>query len=255
MNRRKVFIPIAMLLVLSGLFAIANNNKWLTPGNAKDELPDAKEELRKLYTIYSKQDTSFNINGMIRLYDKENKDVLKEQTTFSYSKKGKDVFNQIGYLQTFFDNSLVVQLDTVNKSIAVSKIEEGVQIPVQSGLPFEKLMDDTSTFKISATVSEKNKERALTVISELNPEIKSSVIYYDPGTYKIKKVEIEWWKEAMINDQEEANKKIWLTIMEYTYPVSLGTSGPKSINEIIVWKDGKANPTKAYEGYQVHVTF
>jgi hypothetical protein len=255
MNRRKIFIPIALLLVLSGLFAIANSNKWLTPDNAKNELPDAKEELQKLYTIYNKQDTSFNINGMIRLYDKENKDVLKEQTSFSYSKKGKNVFNQIGYLRTFFDDSLVVQLDTVNKYIAVSKIVEGRRVPVQSGLPFEKFMEDTSTFKISATVSEKNKERALTIISELNPEIKSSVIYYDPVTYKIKKAEIEWWKEAMINDQEEANKKIWLTIMEYTYPVSSGTSGPKSIKEIIVWEDGKPKPTKAYEDYQVHVTF
>jgi len=253
MNKRKFFIPIAVLLVLSGVFAIANNNHWLTPDHNKNELPDAKEELRKLYAIYNKQDTSLTINGIIRLYDRENKDALKEQTPFSYSKKGKRVFNQLGYLQTFFEDSLIVQLDTVNKYIAVSKITEGVQESVQNGLPFERFMQDTSTFKITATVSEKNKERALTVISELNPEIKSSVIYYDPVTYKIKKAEIEWWKEAPIYDKEAVSKKIWLTIMEYTYPA--GMSNPESIKEIIVWKDGKPEPAKAYKDYQVHVTF
>jgi hypothetical protein len=116
-------------------------------------------------------------------------------------------------------------------------------------------MQDTSTFKIEATLTEKNNKRILTIKSDLNPEIKLSAIYYDPVTYKINKVEIEWWKETMLNENKDAEKKIWLTVMDYSYPVSPGMPVAEKIKKIITMKDGKAEPTPAYKDYQFQVTF
>ena len=258
MSKKKIILPVLLLFVVSGLFAIAKNYHWfgLDISKNKTDLPDAKEELRKIYGLYSKPDTSLSIKGIIRLYDRENKDALKEQTPFSYSKKGMQVYSQLGYMETFVDDSIVVQLDTVNKYIIVSKTDMSqVQASSQPGLPFEKFMQDTSAFKVEVTVAEKNKQRTLTIKSELNPEIKSSIIYYDPVSYKILKAEIEWWKEAIVYENEDTDKKTWLTIMDYTYPLAPGLTVQEKIKKIIVWKDGKAEPAPAYKDYQVHITF
>ena len=87
------------------------------------------------------------------------------------------------------------------------RIVPGEGDALQSGLPFERFMHDTSGFKINASISEKNQERVLTIVSELNPEIKSSMIYYDPVTYRIKKAEIEWWKDAVIEKKSQKQIK------------------------------------------------
>ena len=258
MNKKKIILTASVLLSVTALLAIANNFHWLglNNGNNKEDLPDAKGELRKLYALYGKPDTSFYIKGMIRLYDHENKDALKEQTSFSYLKKRMQLYNQLGYLQTFMADSLIVQLDTINKYIMVSKVDiPSIQLQGQTGFPFEKFMQDTSAFNIKATVLEKNKERALLIKNELTPEIKSTIIYYDPVTYKITKAEIEWWKEAMVPGNDEAEKKTWLTVMEYTYPASPGISVAEKIKRIIVLKNGTAEAMPEYKDYQVHVSF
>lgn len=258
MNKKKVILTAGVLLLVTGLLAIANSYHWLglnTETN-KTELPDAKAELRKLYMIYGKPDTSFYIKGIIKLYDHENKDALKEQTPFSYSKKGMQLYSQLGYLQTFISDSLAVQFDTVNKYITISKVDmQSLQLTGQTIMPFEKFMQDTSTFKIELTVTEKNKERALTITSDLNTEIKSTIIYYDTLTYKIRKVETEWWKEATVYASEDIDKKTWLTVMEYSYPSSPGISVAEKIKEIIVLKNGTAEATTPYKNYQVQVNF
>ena len=116
-------------------------------------------------------------------------------------------------------------------------------------------MQDTSTFKIDATITEKNKERVMTIKSDLSPEIRSSAIYYDPLTYKIMKIEMEWWKEAMVYGSKDMDKKTWLTVMEYKYPPSPGIFVTEEIKKIVTIKDGKAEPTPAYKDYQFEVAF
>jgi len=257
MNKKKLIIPAVIILVMSGLFATANNYHWfgINTGSPAD-LPGAKEELRKLYAKYSDPAASFNINGTIRLFDKENDDKLKEQMPFGYSKQGLQFYMRIGSQQTFFTDSLLLQLDTTNKYMIISAVnKESVPVPPSGVLPFEKFMQDTSIFKIEAVVSEKNKERALTIKSELNPEIKVSTIYYDPVTYTIRRAEIEWWKEATVYNNEDGRKKIWLTVIEYSYPASPVLPVTERIKKIIVQKNGKIEPVPAFSDYQVQSSF
>jgi hypothetical protein len=260
MNKKKILIPLAVLLILSGLVAIAGNYHWFglnIVNKTTADLPDAKEELKKLYTVYSNPDSAMHIEGTIRLFDRENEDAFKEEAKFSYSRKGKQLFSELGPIQSVMADSIIVQLDTANKYILVSKIDGAAELPAQAaGLPFEKFMQDTSAFKIEAAVSEKGKERALTIKSELNPEIKSSTLYYDPATYRISHAEIEWWKEAIVYKDEDSQKKTWLSVIRYTYPLSSGKSAAEEIKKIIVInKEGKAEPAKAYNDYSIRSSF
>lgn len=255
--KRKLIISIVIVLMMSGLFAMAGNYHWFgfNAGSPAD-LPAAKDELRKLYAKYSDPAASFTINGTIRLFDKENDNALKEQMPFGYSKQGTQFYMQMGGQQTFFTENMLLQLDTANKYIIVSPVNKDAMPAAESGiLPFEKFMHDTSTFKIEASVSEKNKERALSIKSELNPEVRVSTIYYDPTTYTIKRAEIEWWKEAMVLNTDEDKKKIWVTVLEYNYPAQAVMPVQERIKKIIVQKNGQVEPTPAYSDYQVQSSY
>jgi hypothetical protein len=249
MKKRKIILIVIVLLGLTGFYAIARSNDWF--GGSGGPAIDAKEELRKLYALYSRQDTQLHIDGVIRLYDKEEKDALKETTPFSYHRTGRQLHSHLGYLFYFMDDSLMVQLDTMNRVITVSRITQDQQPAIQTGLPFERFMHDSSTFKITATVEEERGARKLTLTNDLDPNVKSSVIYYDPSNYVVKRAEIAWWKQAMVYSKEDAEKKIWLAVMEYDHSAVGGAAVKERINEVISWKDGKPVATKLYAGYQV----
>ncbi|MBL7740730.1 MAG: hypothetical protein JNK14_16040 [Chitinophagaceae bacterium] len=257
MNKKKLVIPALIILVLSGLFAVANTYHWFGMNrNNTADLPAAKEELRKVFARFSDPASIIHIRGTIRLFDRENNDALKEQISFSYSKQGQQFSSRVGYVQTFVADSLAIQLDTVNKYIILSRVDKGSELlTAQTALPFEKFMQDTSAFKIEAVVAQNNKERSLAIKSELSPEIKMTTIFYDPVTYTIKRAEIEWWKEPLVYKNEEDFKRTWLTVLEYTYPLSGGASVSEKIRKIIIQKDGKIEPGPAYRDYQVQSSF
>jgi hypothetical protein len=249
MKKRRIILIVIVLLGLTGFYAIARSNDWF--GGSGGPAIDAKEELRKLYALYSRQDTQLHIDGVIRLYDKEEKDALKETTPFSYHRSGRQSYSHLGYLFYFMDDSLMVQLDTMSRVITVSKISQQEQPTMQTGLPFERFMHDSSTFRITATVEEEGALRKMTLTNDLDPNVKSSVIYYDPSTYVVKKAEIAWWKQAMVYSKEDAEKKIWLAVMEYDHSADGGAGVKDRISEVIGWKDGRPVATKRYAGYQL----
>ena len=258
MNKTKIIIPVILLLVLTGFFAIANDQHWFgwnnnTPGKARD----GKEELRKLYSRYNQADSSWHINGTIRLYDGEkNNGAQQEETSFNYIKKGLEFYSSFGYTRMISGKDLVIQIDTLNKYIVISKpvaMEDGAV--KQTAFPFEKFMNEKSDFKIEASVSEHNDERTLVLNNELTPEIKYCSIVYDTANYQIRRCEIAWWKDALPGTDAEAAKKVWLTRIEYHYlpPVDLSTKD--KIDEVITVKNNQIIPVGIYKDYQVEKTF
>ncbi len=90
MKKKKLLIPLAVLLILSGLVAIAGNYHWfgLNTGNKTTaDLPDAKEELKKLYAAYTKPDSAMHIEGTIRLFDRENNEAFKKKQNSAIQEK------------------------------------------------------------------------------------------------------------------------------------------------------------------------
>lgn len=255
--KKKLIIPVAIVLLMSGLFAVARNYHWFGINERGiADLPGAKDELRKLYSRYGNPAATFTIAGTMRLFDKEDDNKLKEQMSFGYSKQGLQCYMWMGSQQTYMTDKLVLQLDTVHKYIVISPIStDATPLSASGVLPFEKYMEDTSAFKIKAVVSEKNKERSIEIISELDPEVKLSTIYYDPGTYAIRRAEIEWWKEPMIEDSKEGRKKVWLTTIEYNYPASAQVPVAERVKNIVVEKNGKYEPVPRFSDYQVQSSF
>lgn len=253
MKRKRNIILLFLIFSLSGFFALATGKNWFGLGDADpdNELPDPKEEIRKLMEKYSNPDTSIALKADILLYDRENKDALKEKTPFSYERNKTQVAGQLGYLFTYVNDSLAVQVDTVNKIISVSTNRQEVNTSLQKGLPLEQYIADTGDFRLDATVTETKGVRKLSIESQADPRIKRSTLFYNPVDYRIQKAEIEWWKDAMFLGEKGDENRTWLTVMDYKYFPATGISISDKINEILRWQNGELLPAKAFQGYQI----
>lgn len=255
-KNKKILFPLFILLFLAGILAVANKNKWFDFGQT-NELPDAREEIKKLFNRYSHPDSSINMKGMIRLYDEENDHLLKEETTFIFKKHGLQVYNSLGYLQIFCADSLIVQLDTVNKYILLSKLDQKMMqiLSHPINFPSEQWLSDSTDFKIDADVIKKNNYRTLIIKNNHNPDIKSSSITYDPVTYKVKSAEIVWWKNKLTTEEDEKNNKVWVTKITYDHLPPDKFAIDAMINKIIRIEKNKTEVAPAYKGYRVETTF
>lgn len=257
MNNKKIKLFAIALLLLSGLLVFAASHNWLNNRRAGvTDLPDGKEELKKIYAAYLDKDSAFNISGKIRLYDEENNNAFKEETNFHYIKTGQQYYYELGYLQMAFDGHLFVQIDSLVKSVSVSKVPDSILLKTaQSGLPLESLMNDTSANKMNVTVSETNKLRTLKLSTELNPDIKSFSITYDPLSYKILSAQIEWWKKESPVNESESDKMVWLTKMDYTYAPLHNFSVESFVNKVLKVEKDNIVLSDLYKDYQIQTTF
>jgi uncharacterized protein YneF (UPF0154 family) len=252
MKKKKLIV--ALIIVFSGLalWAIAFVTKNQTKKEiANDPFINGKEELKNIYRQYMNMDSGLQVSGTIQLYDEEKKNLLVETTTFETSRMGRNSYNRLSYQQTFMNDSLMVQLDSVNKSIVVSRVNNEAIVPVnQSTFPFEQFMSDTASFQISVSVLKDGNDRILTLVNDLTPEIKSTRIYYDPATYSIKHVEMELWKNAIREKGEE--NKCWLSKINYDHTSIGAINGKESIERIIKMNGAKIELTEAYKDYELH---
>jgi hypothetical protein len=254
---KKAFIPLLALIVLAGVLTAAGNYNWSggMAGNLVNP-PLAKDELKKLYAVYANPDSSLYTKGMVRLYDGEKNNKIMEEMAFSYLKKKKQFISQLGALQSLMGNSLFVQVDTVEKYIMVSKVKDTAKAPVEIGVPYEKFLRDTAAFKIELVLTGKKTERSISIRSELNPEIKSSIVYYDTTTYKIRRMETIWWKDGVVYNDTASQKKTWLSVMDYTYSPVPATLVEDAIRRYItINAQGKAEATPAFLSYDLRSSF
>ncbi|MBP6589127.1 MAG: hypothetical protein KA229_03410 [Chitinophagaceae bacterium] len=253
MKRKGNIVILVLILSLTGFFALATGRNWFGLGmnQGGNEERDPKEEIKKLVAKYGKLDTSISLKADILLYDRENKDILKETTPFSYERMKNQAAGQLGYLFTYITDSLSVQVDTVNKMITVSKIIQDVNAGLQKGLTLDQYLSQTGEKELKAIVTESKGIRKLSMESVADPRIKRSTLYYSPVSYLIVKAEIEWWKDAMFMGENEEAKRTWLTVMEYKYQPLSGTSIHDKIKNIIRPENGIFQTTNAYKGYQL----
>jgi len=243
-------------LLLSLLTAATAGYRWWksrdkTPALQR-VLPSAPEELQKLIQQYRrKADSSASVAGTIRIYDRENKDLLKESKTFRYLRYGMEYYMQLSSLQFFCDGIWLVQLDTVNRQIVVEKAPPGGPGGMMSlAPPPEIFFSDTARLRISGTVMAEGDQRSLRLQSELNPEIRSSTLFYDTLSYQLNKAEIERWKPGTSPD--EKGDKIWLVKIDYQYPPAEKMDLRKKIKSIVSIDGHRVIPGAAYRDYEVN---
>jgi hypothetical protein len=243
-------------LLLSMLTAATAGYRWWkdrekTPA-LQSVLPSAPEELQKLIQRYRREaDSSASVAGTIRIYDRENKDLLKESRTFRYIRCGMGYYVQLSSLQIFCDGIWLVQLDSVNRQIVVEKAPPGGPGGMMNiAAPPETFFSDTARFRISGVVMAEGDQRSLRLQSELNPEIRSSTLFYDTLSYQLSKAEIERWKPGTAPD--EKGDKIWLVKIDYRYPPAEKMDLRMKIKSIVAIDGRRVTPGAAYRDYELN---
>ena len=266
MTSKKIILSVLLLSFLTA--ATAGYRWWKAQAPAPErELPSAVEELKKVMQQYRRiADTSASVAATIRIYDLENKAALKETRTFRYVRCGAGYYAQLSYLQTFCDGKWIVQLDTVNRQIGVTKLARdaaGTNLSGASGTiapggaawigggSLEALFSDTARFRTTGTVTAEGDQRALHMHSDLNPEIRSVALYYDTLAYHLYRTEIEYWKPtARLDDKSD---KVWLAKIEYHYPQAEKMDIRRMFTAIVTIDGRKVTVGAAYRDYQLNL--
>jgi len=246
MRKKKILLSGGILSIVA-LIAIGANAIW---SNAGHELPDPKEELRKLYAQYNKPDSFMNLSGTIRAFDMENNNSIKEETSFEFVRTGDGTYSRLHYLQNFQTADVMVQLDTVNHFVSVSdRIDVS---PVETRLfPFESMLSDTASFRLMVEVTTSKGQYILNIQNEMIPEIKTCRLFYDPRTYVIQSAEIEWWKDA-IRDESTSNDRCWLTRIEYNNLAGSSVNIREKVNGILLTSDTSVQLRPQYNNYKLY---
>jgi hypothetical protein len=219
------------------------------PGE-ENEYPPVKEEFARLYDRLNGKDSTLNLSGTIRLYDSETPNSIKETTPFSFTRSGSSFVSLLGSMQTMSNGHVFIQLDTTNRYLMVSPIDENaLSSSAKAVMPFDALFSDTATFRMSGKVGGSATERFIELTSDFSPEIKSMTIYYDPANYMITHAELQWWKNNMIpNNAKEPDT--WITKIQYSYPLFIGLDIEDKISDIITINKNTVEPAAPYRDYR-----
>jgi hypothetical protein len=251
MKKRKKIIALAGLLVIGSLAIAGNYSGWFDDaGGADNNQPDAKEEYRRLYDRYTRTDSIMAMKGSITLYDGENPSAVKEQANFEYAKRGAEFYSHLSSLQTYCDGKLVLQLDTINKVIALSPANVESMTGDQNTSSLNMFFSDTA-FRFTGSVSGNDHERTLTCRHERAPDIRLFRIIYDPVSYQLRKAEIEWWKDPLTIDTTRT-KNVWIAKINYQHISAAPWKADELMNKIIKITKTGIEPTSRYKDYTIH---
>lgn len=254
MKRVKSWLLVSVLLISAGLVAIAGNyKKWFTNTTQVVEQPDAKTEFRKIGERFLMHDTLLNINGTIKLYDGEKPTVLKEENSFQLIKEPGHIYNRLGYIQTFYSENRMIQLDTVNQLLVVAATgspQPGLANALQPST--DALFSDTAAFTTTGVVTGDSRERTLSLTSELQPEIKVYRITYDAATYRIRRTVIEWWKDGVVSNTTQSSQ-VWITQIDYQYLPESKQKVAELLKNVVTTNQHGIQPTERYKDYQLHI--
>lgn len=257
MNNKKSFFIVAITILGIGLSAFAATKLWpgINADHKEQMLPNACEEYQRLVTNLMTQDDGLFVQGNINLYDAgQTGEQPEEIVPFSYMRQGKMLSATLGPLTTLSNGSIVLQIDTVNKYIALAEAQNGLeQFVTNSMMPIDKLLRDTSAFKFQLELSGLGANRMLSVRDEAMPEIKEWRIIYDTASYIIQKSEIDWRKGAAITGGK-SDDKLWTTAISYHFLKPRRFNPEEEMKKIIMVKDNIVQPAESYSNYQLHTS-
>jgi hypothetical protein len=248
---KKIILSLLLLLTLTGIFATAAHYHHLrkhAPDVPAAPLPAGDAELRKILQRFNGPDSAAEISGTIRIYDGEDSNRLKETSSFCVARSGLKFYCQLSCIQTICNGNILLQIDTVNKTLTIKKLgESGKKMP---GLMSSMLPADTTVAGISATVLREHGHWVLRLRNELRPEIRTLSLVYDTVGYRLQKAEIEWWKPGT-GIPDNTSHKIWITKIDYCYRQPGPVTIDERIRKVISVRDNKIKRMPLYEDYRL----
>lgn len=256
MTRKTILLLSLLLFALAGVIAAAAGGQLFRvavlgrPGIGS--LPAASAEYGRIYEQFLARDSAMDISGTVRIYDQERSGVLKEEKPFHFCRAGRQYFSQLSYLRTYCDGELVLVVDTVHGQMNVTRAPAHARDVAAAGMPIEALFSDTARFRFSGQVEQEGVGRVLSLRCNSSPGIRVCRIYYDTTSYRLQRMEIEWWKDQ--SGIDTAAGRIWLSKIEYVYRRRETSEPGKELwRYICIGPDNTIKPAAAYSGYQVQM--
>lgn len=129
----------------------------------------------------------------IKLHSQNNPTVILEQYDCLYLISNEQVYSRIGPVETYGDKEIMVTADKENMLISLMPPDPAM---LENNMPaMKQLQKLVREVKGELTIVEEAGKEVLSFRSELNPEIKSYRIYYDPKTWRIEKIRMEVWEQ------------------------------------------------------------
>ncbi len=249
MKRKWIIFSIALIgttvIALAGKLFI--NNRQTNTG----PLPEAKDEFKKLYSRFLDPSATMYMKGIITLYDDSTEKNIKERTDFLLFKQGDNIYSSLSSLRTYCDGKYVAELDTVNMMLDVFKVNDSLLKVIKNPvMPFDNLFTDTAKMQMRGTVSEDAGGRMIQLQTDFIPEVKCMKVFYNPSDYILRSSKIYWWQTPGLMEQEK-DAPVWVTKIEYSYPVDSGPDIPAMMRDIFTIKDGECIPAEKYKNYRV----
>ena len=290
-NKKKgagILLSFLLLVVITAIAQTisprgSSNNQISDPGNDVVEgtptNDDPWNEMKKLVDANSNEQ-GVSIRGKVKIIDdnSENEKVIEEQD-FEYSFVGKSMYQKVGDMEFVNKPGLALIADNSNKFIAVSAsaATEDKRKNLFDLKEFRKILEER---KAEIKITQVDDQKALTVDKINDPQVQGYRVYYDPTTYRIKKILIGMLRLSPLeeNDEQDLEKATGNTgddksknesapgtideeeIETYTYYLEITYSEIKTLglsersfapeNKFIIKTKDKIELAPAFSGYQ-----
>ena len=182
--------------------------------------------------------------GTIYLFEDARATSPKEVTPFKYFRQNLQTYAQLGRIRTYNANDVSLQVDSIDKTVVVSRQQLNAQPEF-----LESLLRDTANFK-ARSLNDENGLKVIEFINAQTPNIKACRIYYTPGTYELRHCTIEWWKDGA--GEEATDTSVWITKIDYT-GWACDMDVEKEIHDILSFDGRDPQLRTSYTGYQLTI--
>lgn len=222
-TRKMILIVSGVLLLSLGTFAITKvagqkhisspeKNTVQNDQAPDDETPtndDPWKEIEKVVGAYS-NGGGVDYRGSMRLLDESGeKEKMLEQMSFEYSLLGDEYYYRMGEFECVGKRDFIMTVDNQAKSITVVPTRLKANSSKQNSLfdptAFRKILEERSAM---VKVTQQGDLKIITVDSIQDPKVQGYRIYYNPTTYKVKKMEIGMVRLNSVDDGEDVNQNL-----------------------------------------------
>src|SRR5689334_11217708 len=149
---------------------------------------DPWKEMEKLIRVYYGENEAVSYEGRMRLID-DNSDQKKllEEMNYSFTVFNGMYHYRLGQLECIAKKDFVLLIDHENKTIARSAVTPAKKTSLLDMHSLKEILEK-QVGEVTITMNEK--EKILTVNNIKDPVIQGYQVFYDPETYRIKKMVI-----------------------------------------------------------------
>jgi hypothetical protein len=225
---------------------------WASNRRAEPSAPaaDPLQECRNVLTRSGIANATLHVTGELSWYDEANPENTRQQTTFECVRNSDAFFSKVGAQTVFSNGKNVLQLDTDNRMIVVTKNREDISMSPEAGAQLlSRMLEDTAQGKLHVAFSRDGNQPVLTLESETIPQMQNCKLYYDASTYALKRVVIRSWREKAPTETFGTN--VIVTDIRYRFESYHGFEKSQTMESVADINGTNIQLAPKYKAYQL----